>query len=375
MGVEATGELSTRPDGTGRFQERGGLFTLAGIRGADGGGPLSSAQDQMAAAFANLRAAADVAGVALSELGRVTVLTPDPANRQWINPPWLGLFPDDGDRPARKTTHVPLPAGVHVELMAEGVRGERRRSLEIEGVRHKDPLPMGAVLGRHVFSSVVVPDVPGGGPATGVAAIEQTYANARALLAAAGGSLDDVCNVWTYLGMWDLHPEMVDIWVDNFPDEASRPSRKTFYYPRATFQLQLEAVLGGPRSVLEIPGIGHHDPIPMGAVTGGLITSSGVDGRDPETNTEPRGVAAQSERALLNLALLMEQAGGQPEQLYQVSVLLGELRYLQDFLPAWQRAFPDPDNAPALQPMTLGLPARDMLVQVIGRGLLPVIRP
>jgi hypothetical protein len=32
---------------------------------------------------------------------------------------------------------------------------------------------------------------------------------------------------WVYLGMWDLHPEMVDAWIGMFPREDSRPTRKT----------------------------------------------------------------------------------------------------------------------------------------------------
>lgn len=359
-----------RPGAGVQFSAREDLFALTGVTGVDPGGPASSPDEQVRRAFAALRTAAEAAGVQVGEIGRVTVLLPDPAHRPLLNPPWLDLFPDEADRPARKTTHVPLAEGVHVELEAVGVRGATRQPVEIEGVRHKDPLPMGARLGRYVFSSVIVPDVPGGGQAEGVEAIAQCYRNTAAFMAAAGGSLGDVSNVWTYLGRWDLHPEMVDTWVEAFPDPASRPSRKTFYYPRTSIQMQCDAVLGGPRTVLEIPGISHHDPIPMGAVTAGVFTSSGVDGRDPATNREPRGVAAQAEQTLANLLQLLAQAGGRPDQLHHVTALLGEHSYLDAFAGAWRAAFPDPAAAPALQCMTLGLPARDMLVQVVARGVL-----
>jgi 2-iminobutanoate/2-iminopropanoate deaminase len=352
------------------FSQREDLFSITGVTGRhrETGGVPESPQEQFAQAFANLRDIAQSVGVPLSEIGRVSVFSADAAHRPLINPPWLELFPDEGDRPARKTTHFPLADGVHVELEAVGVRGASRVPIEIDGVRHKDPLPMGARLGRYVFSSVIVPDLPGGGQVDGEEAIRQCYRNMVSFMKAAGGSLEDISNVWTYLGRWDLHPEMVDIWVESFPDESSRPSRKTFYYPRVEIQMQCDAVLGGTRSVLEIPGISHHDPIPMGAVTAGVITTSGVDGRDPATNTEPRGVFAQSERTLQNLLVLLEEAGGRLDHLHHVTVLLGERRYLDQFLPAWRAMFPDPATAPALQPMTLGLPARDMLVQVIARG-------
>jgi 2-iminobutanoate/2-iminopropanoate deaminase len=361
-----------RPQQGSPVCERGERFAVTAIRGVDPAtGELGSTPDeQFRLAFAQLESLLEIAGLSPAEVGRLTVFTPDPAFRPLINPPWLRLYPDPGDRPARKTTHVPLPAGVAVELEAVGVRGHQRVSLEIDGVRHKDPLPMGALLDRHLFSSVIGPDVPGGGRAERVAALRQVFANASALVEAAGGTLDDISSVWTYLGMWDLHPEMVDVWVDNFPDPASRPARKTFYYPRVDVQLQLEAVLGGPRTNMEIPGISHHDPIPMGAVTGGVFTTSGVDGRDPESNKEPRGVAAQSRGVLANVDRLLAQIGGDRRRLSHITVLLGQLSYLGEFEPVWTEAFPDPVSAPALQVLELGLPARDILVQAIASGVL-----
>jgi enamine deaminase RidA (YjgF/YER057c/UK114 family) len=158
--------------------------------------------------------------------------------------------------------------------------------------------------------------------------------------------------------------------VDVFPDPTSRPARKTFYYPRVDVQVQLEAVIGGPRTNLEIPGISHHDPIPMGAATGGVFTTSGVDGRDPESNREPRGVAGQSRGVLENVDRLLAQVGCDRKSLYHATILLGQLSYLAEFEPVWTAAFPDPVSAPALQVLELGLPARDILVQAIASGVL-----
>jgi 2-iminobutanoate/2-iminopropanoate deaminase len=355
-----------------QFAERGDRFALSGIRGIDPAtGQLGhSPEEQFDRAFKNVAEIASILSLKLGEIGRLSIFTPDAKFRPLINAPWLELFPDDTDRPARKTTHFPLDPDTHVEVEVVGVRNATRTPIKIDGIQHRDPLPMGARLGRYVFSSVLGSDLPGGGRAERVEAIEQVYRNTSAFMQAAGGSMADIANVWTYMGMWDLHPEMVDIWVDNFADESSRPSRKTFYYPRVNIQMQVDAVLGASTTVLEIPGISHHDPIPMGAVTGGIFTSSGVDGRDPSTNSAPRGVAAQSTMTLDNLVRLLAQAGGTSNQLFHVTALLGEHSYIPGFLPAWQAMFPDPDTAPALQFMTLGLPARDLLVQVIARGVL-----
>lgn len=364
--------LQQRYGKTVNYCQRGDLFALTGVLGLDpaSGELATGVEAQFHHAFTNLAAIAEEIGFGLREIARVTVFAPDAGHRPLINPPWLVLWPDAEDRPARKTTHVPLAEGVHVELEVVGVRGGPERvSIEMEGLRHGDPLPMGARIGRYVFSSVIIATSPGDGPnPTGVSAIEQAFANMAAFVDAAGASMDDVSNVWTYLGMWDLHPDYVDVWVDRFKDEHSRPSRKTFYYPRINIQLQCEAVIGGARANLEIPGIAHHDPMPMGAVTGGVFTSSGVDSRDPETKTEPRGVAAQSRNVMANLARLLDQAGLSKDQLLHVTGLVGNRNYIPEFEHAWREMFPDPDAAPAWQVMELGLTARDNLVQVIARG-------
>ncbi len=367
MSGQAGPAASTAP---GSLAERGGVFSITGLHGADpADGPAGDPAGQFSTAFARLRQALDEAGLGPDEVGRVTVVTPDPGFRPLINPPWLETFPGE-NRPARRTTHAPLPGSRAVELEVTGVRGQRRRPVEIDGVRHKDPLPMGAVVGRHLFSSAIVPDSPGGGQPDGLAAIRQAFSNLAALLAAAGGRLDDVANLWVYLGRWDLHEDMVDTWVGTFPDAHSRPTRKTFYYPRTAIQLQCEAVLGAPsRANFEIDGLGHRDPIPMAADTGGLFTTSGVDGRDPATGRVPRGVTAQSGQALANLATLLAAAGQGGGELLQVTVLLGLLRYREEFLAAWRTAQRPGAPSPALTLLELGLPARDYLVQVIGKGV------
>ena len=350
--------------------ERDGVFCITGVYGGDpADGQAAGPAEQFATAFDGLRQALEQAGLGPDEVGRVTVVTPDPGFRPLINPPWLDTFPG-GNRPARRTTHAPLPGGLVVELEATGVRGHKRQPVEIDGVRHKDPLPMGALVGRHLFSSAIVPDAPDGSHPDGIDAIHQAFANLTSLVTAAGGSLDDVANLWVYLGRWDLHDDMVDTWVDTFPDAHSRPTRKTFYYPRTAIQLQCEAVLGaGSRANVEIEGLHHRDPIPMGAVTGGMFTTSGVDGRDPAAGRVPRGVRAQAGQALDNLTTLLGTAGARPADLLQVTALVGQLRYTGEFLDAWRAAPPYAAAAPALTVLELGLPARDFLVQVIGKGI------
>jgi 2-iminobutanoate/2-iminopropanoate deaminase len=363
-------DLSAFGAGT-EFSAKSDVFALTGLTGVDPktGELADGAEAQFAQAFANVEELAGRCGFSREEIGRITVFTPDASYRPLINPGWLSLFPEDGNRPARKTTHVPLDPNVFVELEVVGARGARE-SIEIDGVRHKDPLPMGARVGRHVFSSVIVTDVPHSDERLdGVPAIQQNFDNMTAFIEAAGGTLDDISNVWVFLGMWELHERYVDIWCDVFKDEHSRPSRKTNQYPQTSVQMQLEAVIGGGRKNLEIPGIGHHDPIPMGAITGGVFTSSGVDARDPATGEAPADVPARIDGCLANLDRLLEQAQLSREHLYQVTGLVEDRSSIPAFTEAWRRYRPDTANPPAFQTLALGMLNRPNGVQILARGI------
>lgn len=354
-----------------QFSIRGRQFSIAALRGTDPStGELPPDQKtQFGNAFENLERVLGEHGLTPGEVGRVTVLTPDRSFRPLINEPWLGLFPDD-NRPARRTTHFDLGPGVAVELLVAGIRGATRTPLEIPGVRHKDPLPMGARLDEYLFSSAVVPDTPGGGRPEGLAAIHQVFANLEALLDAAGAGPDDASHVNVYIGRWDLHDDMVDTWVAAFPAADSRPTRKTFYYPSVSIQLHCDAIIGaGARQNFEIDGLKHRDPIPMGAVTDGVFTTSGVDARDPATGRVPRHVGPQARQALANLRQLVASAGSNESDLLHVDALVGQRRYADDVLDAWGESFPDAAAAPTLQITDLGLVARDYLVQFIAKGV------
>jgi enamine deaminase RidA (YjgF/YER057c/UK114 family) len=353
------------------FTERGRQFSIAALRGTDPhtGTLPSEPEAQFAHAFDNLHTVLAAHDLSPDEVGRVTVLCPDRSYRPFINEPWLKLFPDD-NRPARRTTHVALSDGVSVELLVAGVRGATRTPLEIDGVRHKDPLPMGALLDDHLFSSAIVPDAPDGSMPQGIAAVHQAFANLTTLLKVADATEADVSHVSVYLGRWDIHDDMVDTWIATFPDDESRPTRKTFYYPSVSIQLHCDAVLGGNRVNLEIDGLHHRDPIPMGAMTAGVFTSSGVDGRDPGTGKVPRHVGPQAHQALANLRSLVASAGARDADLLHVDALVGESHYADEVLEAWGEVFPEAGDAPTLQITPLGLVARDYLVQFIGKAVI-----
>jgi enamine deaminase RidA (YjgF/YER057c/UK114 family) len=105
----------------------------------------------------------------------------------------------------------------------------RRKSIYIEGITHKNPIPAASRIGPWLVSS----GITGKNPATGdlPADLESQCANmfelVRRVLEAAGGSPDDILKVEVRMqdpaqrGTVNVH------WLKMFPDPASRPARHT----------------------------------------------------------------------------------------------------------------------------------------------------
>src|SRR5438105_12329411 len=106
----------------------GNLFFTSGIRGVNlkTGELPSDPAEQFLHAWHNLAALVEAAGHSTDNVGLVTSFIDSQDYRAHINTGWLELFPNADDRPARKTTAFPLPAGTSVELQAFGVVDQRR---------------------------------------------------------------------------------------------------------------------------------------------------------------------------------------------------------------------------------------------------------
>jgi 2-iminobutanoate/2-iminopropanoate deaminase len=344
----------------------GNLFFTSGVRGVDlATGELSAdPEQQFAQAWHNLARLVESAGLSTDNVGLVTNFINSQEYRAYINPGWLELFPNRNDRPARKTTALPLPPGVAVELQAFGVANERRTCIEVPGLAHRDPLPNGVRIGPYVFSSVIVPwDLTTSEPVTGEdAQTDQCFDNMRILMQAADGSVDDVVLQWVYLSDFAYQPYMVDVYLETWPVGQYQAARKTFRYPMGgQIQIQVIGRLGGQRSNHEITGHGHHDPIPMGARIGDLYASSGISGVDPggPNRIEPvEGAAGQAYFGLRNMCSLAEQGGLSADNIGHVSILVQDYADLAAIDREWCAIFPDPGDRPARQVLQLGLQRR-----------------
>jgi 2-iminobutanoate/2-iminopropanoate deaminase len=111
--------------------------------------------------------------------------------------------------------------------MAERVA--RRRTLEIDGVKHRAPIPMGCRVGSLLHSSAVMGMDPSTGeiPAAGDEQVRCAFANIRRLLDAGDATTDDIVAMSVYLDDDALRPAVDDCWIEMFPDPADRPARHT----------------------------------------------------------------------------------------------------------------------------------------------------
>jgi 2-iminobutanoate/2-iminopropanoate deaminase len=105
----------------------------------------------------------------------------------------------------------------------------KRKSIEISGFAHTNPIPAASRLGNMLMTGIIT----GTDPATGklAATLEEQCANVfhhvRSIMAAAGGSTDDIIK----MNVWMTDRSRRDVlnaeWVKMFPDAGSRPARHT----------------------------------------------------------------------------------------------------------------------------------------------------
>ena len=125
----------------------------------------------------------------------------------------------------------------------------KRRSIHVEGVQHGAPIPMGARVGNILFSS----GINGTDPATGTVPeklerqAELAFANMKALVENAGGTVEDIGAVKVWMKDRSQREAVNRPWLKMFPDEDNRPARHAIEYdafpPGVLVQLEIIAVL------------------------------------------------------------------------------------------------------------------------------------
>ncbi len=103
----------------------------------------------------------------------------------------------------------------------------------------------------------------------------------------------------------------------------------------------------GRRQVVDLPGMGHRAPISLAVKIDNILYSSGISGRDSENDTMPEDAAGQAKAMFRNIELVMEAAGGSPNDIIYMQLRLQDRSLREHVDPHWLAMFPDPEDRPA----------------------------
>jgi 2-iminobutanoate/2-iminopropanoate deaminase len=125
-----------------------------------------------------------------------------------------------------------------------------RRSIDVEGMGHGAPIPMGSRIGNTIYSSGIMGTdrTTGTMPADGETQVRNTFANLVAFMDAADATVGDLIRVSVSLSDNALRSLINEEWLKLFPDAESRPARHISFHESAgpmIIQLEVVAVVEG----------------------------------------------------------------------------------------------------------------------------------
>jgi len=326
------------------------------------------AQAQIDLAFENLETLMDLAGGSAHDISQITAFV-----RELEDAPGV-------EARLREVT-APIRESVTLRTTRSFVRPSMTAMLELTAalpggqavIELPDPITRTAPVpaGIQIGSLIYLPAMRGLNPSTGQlesgyeAQIRSALSNAQAVLENAGAGLENVGQVTVYLRDLSGHPVLNRVWPDFFPDPADRPPHK--YVPTALpdgvmAQVAVTAVRGERRTVLEIPGMKHGDPMSMGARIGNLVFSSRIVGTDTRTGAMPASIDEQARNAFGNVGTLLANAGATVADLTRVTAFLPDESARETVEHAY-RAFAKDVAVPHLDLLVVELPG-DSLVRL-----------
>jgi 2-iminobutanoate/2-iminopropanoate deaminase len=103
----------------------------------------------------------------------------------------------------------------------------RRESVDLPGFGHVNPIPAASRKGPFVFSGAFTGRDPETNelPADLDGQLAHIFHHVRALMAAVGGSPDDIVKMTFWLVAFRDRADLNRRWTEMFPDPASRPAR------------------------------------------------------------------------------------------------------------------------------------------------------
>ncbi len=125
------------------------------------------------------------------------------------------------------------------------------------------------------------------------------------------------------------------------------------------------------RQSLEVPGVTHNAPIPMGARVGNMVFSSGIMGKDPATNELPPEPARQAFFAFKNMQAMLELAGASMADVGHLTVFITDNALRDHVNKQWFEYFPNEHDRPARHTIVQPNLPGGMLVQLEIIAVLP----
>ena len=110
-------------------------------------------------------------------------------------------------------------------------------------------------------------------------------------------------------------------------------------------------------------------PYSQAIVAGGFVFCSGTVGIDPETGVPAVGIEEQTDRALRNLAAILEAAGTSMANLVKTTIFYSEVGDFGKLNEVYAKHMPDPPPARSA-PANVKLPL-DLLVSIDAIAVLP----
>ena len=335
--------------------QRGHLLFTSGEMGkeADGGLPADPGR-QIELVFQHLITLAEMAGGDKNSIAHINVVLKDNVYRDQVNEVTIKHWPDADNRPARHSEQGATPPNTMIEcyMIADvGVNSGKRTVYEIDGVSHTAPIPLGMRMGNVLFSATIHPRETGNSPVDPEEQIALAFKNTQDLLALAGGTMDDITHMNTFIRDANVRQALNSTIREIFPEDNDRPARHTYQVPmngKAAFNLEFIAMLdGGTRIIYEIPGISHNAPIPLAVKKGNMLFSSTVMGRERDTRIVPEAPKERIDLAKQNIKDIVVLAGGTPENIARIKVVIASDVLREQVNVAWLKAFPNEAARPA----------------------------
>jgi len=128
----------------------------------------------------------------------------------------------------------------------------RRQSVHVDGFAHVNPVPAACRVGNLLVTGAVhgggTSDDPADFPADFGTQCATMFARVAEIVAAAGGSPDDIAKFSVRIADAADRAELNAQWLDRFPDAESRPARQVSVgttRPHIRVQCEVIAVIGG----------------------------------------------------------------------------------------------------------------------------------